>query len=78
MNSRQYSDNRLNPQQFGSTRQTINHDYKNGRYNPAAVNKKQSKTLYEKQTMIKKTNSTEELRQRRRRGGDRNGRKGSK
>lgn len=78
VNSRQYSDNRLNPQQFGSTRQTINHDYKNGRYNPAAVNKKQSKTLYEKQTMIKKTNSTEELRQRRRRGGDRNGRKGSK
>ena len=78
VNNRQYSDNRLNPQQFGSTRQTISHDYKNGRYNPAAVNKKQSKTLYEKQTMIKKTNSTEELRQRRRRGGDRNGRKGSK
>ncbi len=52
----------------------INHEYKNGRYNPAAVNKKQNRTLYSKQTTIKKIDSSEEMKLRKKRGGD-NGRK---
>ena len=51
----------------------INHEYKNGRYNPAAVNRKQDRTVYHKQTTIKKIDSSDEMKLRKKRGG-KNGR----
>ncbi len=68
-----HTDN-INRQQTVNNHRQINHEYKNGRYNPAAVNKKQDRTLYHKQTTIKKIDSTNEMRLRKKRGGD-NGRK---
>lgn len=73
VNNNSHTDNVNRPQTVNNHRQ-INHEYKNGRYNPAAVNKKQDRTLYHKQTTIKKIDSTNEMRLRKKRGGD-NGRK---
>lgn len=67
-----HTDNMSRQQTINNHRQ-INHEYKNGRYNPAAVNKKQDRTFYKKQTTIKKIDSTNEMRIRKKRGGD-NGR----
>ena len=53
-----------------SRQQTVN---KNGRYNPAAVNRKQDRTVYHKQTTIKKIDSSDEMKLRKKRGG-KNGR----
>lgn len=68
-----HTDN-VNRQQTMNNHRQVNHEYKNGRYNPAAVNKKQDRTLYRKQTTIKKIDSSDEMRLRKKRGGD-NGRK---
>lgn len=73
VNNNSHTDN-VNRQQTVNNHRQINHEYKNGRYNPAAVNKKQDRTLYHKQTTIKKIDSTNEMRLRKKRGGD-NGRK---
>lgn len=73
VNNNLHTDN-VNRQQTVNNHRQINHEYKNGRYNPAAVNRKQDRTLYHKQTTIKKIDSTNEMRLRRKRGGD-NGRK---
>lgn len=73
VNNNSHTDN-VNRQQTVNNHRQINHEYKNGRYNPAAVNKKQDRTLYRKQTTIKKIDSTNEMRLRKKRGGD-NGRK---
>lgn len=73
VNNNSHTDN-INRQQTVNNHRQINHEYKNGRYNPAAVNKKQDRTLYHKQTTIKKIDSTNEMRLRKKRGGD-NGRK---
>lgn len=67
-----HTDN-MSQQQTVNNHRQINHEYKNGRYNPAAVNKKQDRTLYKKQTTIKKIDSTNEMKLRKKRGGD-NGR----
>ena len=53
VNNNSHTDN-VNRQQTVNNHRQINHEYKNGRYNPAAVNKKQDRTLYHKQTTIKK------------------------
>ena len=68
-----HTDNHSSRQQTVNNRGQINHEYKNGRYNPAAVNKKQNRTLYQKQTTIRKVDSTQEMNTRKKRGGD-NGR----
>lgn len=73
VNNNSYTNN-IDRQQTVNNRRQINHEYKNGRYNPAAVNKKQDRTLYRKQTTIKKIDSSDEMRLRKKRGGD-NGRK---
>lgn len=72
VNNNLHTDNMSRQQHVNNHRQ-INHEYKNGRYNPAAVNKKQDRTLYRKQMTIKKIDSTNEMRIRKKRGGD-NGR----
>ena len=72
VNNNSYADN-INRQQTVNNHRQINHEYKNGRYNPAAVNKKQDRTLYHKQTTIKKIDSTNEMKLWKKRGGD-NGR----
>ena len=69
VNNNSHTDN-VNRQQTVNNHRQINHEYKNGRYNPAAVNKKQDRTLYRKQTPIKKLDSTNEMRLRKKRGGD--------
>jgi hypothetical protein len=72
INNNSHTDN-ISRQQTVNNHRQINHEYKNGRYNPAAVNKKQNRTLYHKQTTIKKTDTTTEmnLRKKRRNGGGR-------
>lgn len=58
-----------------NTENRINHEYKNGRYNPAAVNKKRSITTYHKQTAIKKPNTSTKISRRKKQGGKNGGRK---
>ena len=78
--SREFSDSVINTHQLNNPQQTeIRHEYKNGRYNPAAVNKKRDNTLYRKQMTIKKIDSSQQMKDtRRKRGGDGNGGKGRK
>ena len=71
-NNNSHTDNAIRQQTVNNNRQ-INHEYKNGRYNPAAVNRKQDRTVYHKQTTIKKIDSSDEMKLRKKRGG-KNGR----
>lgn len=71
-NNNSHTDNVSRQQTVNNNRQ-INHEYKNGRYNPAAVNRKQDRTVYHKQTTIKKIDSSDEMKLRKKRGG-KNGR----
>lgn len=70
-NNNSHTDNVSRQQTVNNNRQ-INHEYKT-EYNPAAVNRKQDRTVYHKQTTIKKIDSSDEMKLRKKRGG-KNGR----